>query len=61
MSRQVEFNLGNMTNAVFASNPRVSTLEAMNQRGQSQPISGDYSPKGKRGKSSGKLKGKGGY
>lgn len=61
MSRHVEFMLGNMTRGVFASNPRVSTLESMNKRGQSQPISGDYIPKGKRGKSSGKLKGKGGY
>jgi hypothetical protein len=61
MSRQVEFELGNRTNAVFATNPRISTLESMNQRGQSMPISGDYIPKGKRGKSSGKLKGKGGY
>jgi|APGre2960657404_1045060.scaffolds.fasta_scaffold535254_1 hypothetical protein len=61
MSRYAEFELGNRTNAIFEVNPRVSTLENMNKRGQSQPISGDYIPKGKKGKSSGKLKGKGGY
>lgn len=61
MSRYAEFELGNRTNAIFEVNPRVSTLENMNKRGQSQPISGDYIPKGKKSKSSGKLKGKGGY
>jgi hypothetical protein len=61
MSRYAEFELGNRTNAIFEVNPRVSTLENMNKRGQSQPISGDYIPKGKKGKSSGKLNGKGGY